>query len=86
MAYFWQVITLIIKYGPTIWKVVQEIITLINSISQYMTATDSLSFKSVQMSRMDGAVRYYKICGDKVKLHELHGELTCQLMNVKAHK
>ncbi len=83
MATFFKILALIVKYGPTIWQIVGEIIDMINGVSSYMNKSDAIEFKSMKKSDLDSAVNYYKLTKDKCKLHEMHGELQCQLDNMK---
>jgi hypothetical protein len=81
MATWLKVIMLIVQYGPAIWKIVKEIIDLINSMSLFVD--DPQLFKQQSKERLGDCVSYYRITRDKSKLEELHGELSVQLSNSK---
>ena len=76
-----KILMLIIQYGPTIWQIIKEILDLIEKNAQYLPESDGHMFRANKKYAMNQAATYYKVTKDKVKLHELHGELTCQLAN-----
>jgi hypothetical protein len=78
-----SIIFLIIQYGPAIWKLVKQIIDMITKISLRMPQSQALEFEMSQRDRLEAAVKYYRRTGSKVRLEELHGELTCQLENMR---
>ena len=80
---WWKIVLLFLQYGPTIWKIVKEIIELIEEISGHFASTDAKIFRYVQRERMDDAVAYYRLTKDTEKLECIHGELSCQLENLK---
>ncbi len=84
MATFFKVLALLVKYGPTIWALVGEIIDMINGVSSYLSKSDAIEFKRSKKSDLDSAVAFYKFTRDRSKLHALHGELTVQLDNLSA--
>lgn len=81
MAMFFKILSLIVKYGPTIWSLVGEIIDLINGVASYLEKQDAIEFKKSKKIDLDSAVNYYKLTKDKEKLNALHGELSVQLAN-----
>lgn len=81
MATWIKVFFLLLQYGPTIWRIVREIIALINSMAAFMD--DPVAFKQQARGRMDDCVAYYQFTGDKSKLEEMHGELSIQLGNLQ---
>lgn len=83
MATWIRVLFMILQYGPVIWKIVMEIIDLINAISACLSSDDVADFKAERKERLADAVAYYRIVGDRVKLDELHGELTTTFANAK---
>lgn len=76
------ILLLILKYGPVIWQLVKEIIDLIKKIQLRMPQTEATAFQFTTKQRLDMAIKYYKLTGDKSRLEELHGELTVQLKNL----
>lgn len=85
MATFLKIIALIVKYGPTIWKIVQEIIDLINGVAEFFPKSEAIMFKQAKKQELHDAVTYYRVTKDKSKLETMHGELTCQLANFQNH-
>jgi hypothetical protein len=77
------IIMLILQYGPAIWKLVKEIIDMINGVSGYMSPMEAREFRREQRAELKNAVAYYKLTKDKCKLEAMHGQLTCQLNNFK---
>lgn len=77
------IILLILKYGPVIWQIVQEIIDLIKKIKVHMPKTEASLFSFGANERLDMAIQYYKLTKDKSRLYELHGELSTQLANLE---
>ena len=86
MATFFRVLALIVKYGPTIWELVMEIIDLINEVSSYLPASEAAVFQYIKKGSLDNAVAYYRLTKDKGKLESMHGELTVQLSNFQNHR
>jgi hypothetical protein len=78
-----SIILLIVQYGPSIWKMVQEIIDLINGVSEYLPRSEGRIFKVTKRQELKDAVAYYRLTKDKIKLESMHGELTCQLSNFR---
>ena len=76
-----KIFLLIIQYGPAIWKLVKEIIDMINGVSEYLPESESHVFKNAKKSQLDMAVKHYKRTKKKERLEEMHGELACQLSN-----
>lgn len=76
-----NIILLIIQYGPAIWKLVQEIIDLINGVSEYLPESETHIFKNAKKSQLRMAVKHYRQTKKKDRLEEMHGELACQLKN-----
>jgi hypothetical protein len=83
MPLWMTIILLIVQYGPTIWKMVQEIIDLINGVSEYLPRSEAHIFKTAKRQELKDAVAYYRLTKDKCKLESMHGELTCQLSNFR---
>jgi hypothetical protein len=84
MAILFRVLILFITYGPTIWKIVMEILDLITNSALFMTNTDARIFSESAKRQLDDAVAYYTIAKSTSRLEELHGELSLQLANLKA--
>ena len=83
MTMWLTIIMLVLQYGPAIWKLVKEIIDMINGVSGYMAPIDADHFKAEQHAELKNAVAYYRLTKDKCKLEAMHGQLTCQLKNFK---
>lgn len=76
-----NILLLIIQYGPAIWKLVQEIIDMINGVSEFLPESETHIFQNTKKSQLRMAVKHYRKTKDKTPLNEMHGELSCQLSN-----
>lgn len=76
-----NILLLIIQYGPTIWKIVKEIIDMINGVSDFLPESESKMFKFEKRGQLRMAVKHYRKTKQKTRLEEMHGELSCQLSN-----
>lgn len=65
---WWQIILLIIRYGPTVYKLVKYIIDLIKDISDKLHPDEAASFEKLEKQKLNMAIDYYRRNKDKRKL------------------
>jgi len=75
-----QILILIIRYGPTIVKLVRIIWDLINEIFSLHCDrnyyTEARQFRKAERQRLNDALAYYKRTGDDSKLKGMNANLT----------